>query len=79
MGIAASTSISTKSCGKEFTGFFTARGLHPSEGVGEPSENEIGSASASGGATAEELPFIPIIRSCISLPVRRGYNPTKQS
>jgi hypothetical protein len=42
MGIAASTSISTKSCGKEFTGFFTARGLHPSEGVGEPSENEIG-------------------------------------
>jgi hypothetical protein len=35
MGIEAKTSISTKSCGKEFTGFFTARGLHPSEGVGE--------------------------------------------
>ena len=35
MGIAASTSISTKSLGKEFTEFFTARGLHPSEGVGE--------------------------------------------
>jgi hypothetical protein len=58
MGISANTSISTKSCGKEFTGFFTARGLHLSEEVGE-SQVKMKSAppSASGGATAGELPY----------------------
>ena len=35
MGIAALTSISTMSTGKEYTELFAARGLHPSEGVGE--------------------------------------------